>query len=136
MKCIGVIALCFIILGGGSVAAEPKVVHFTVDPAQPQQAISRYIYGSNGGNRPLNRLGGNRWTAYNWETNASNAGNDWHHQNDGFLCESNDPGQAVLPAVEAAARQHQALVVTIPIAGYVSADKNADGDVNQTPDYL
>jgi len=28
-------------------------------------------------NIPFNRSGGNRWTAYNWENNASNAGSDW-----------------------------------------------------------
>jgi len=53
--------------------------------------ISLYIHGTNindwGGRsrgQRLGRLGGNRWTAYNWETNASNAGADFQHQNDAF----------------------------------------------------
>lgn len=119
--------------------AEARMVHFTVDLTQPRRAISPYVYGVNSGNggaRPINRLGGNRWTAYNWETNASNAGSDWHHQNDNFLCKSTTPGEAVKPAILAAARDHQALILTVPICGYVSADEKADGDVNQTPDYL
>ena len=51
--------------------------------------ISPYIYGMNffAGSSltnpvTLDRLGGNRWTGYNWETNASNAGRDWYYQND------------------------------------------------------
>ena len=30
----------------------------------------------------FDRDGGNRWTAYNWETNASNAGSDYLYEND------------------------------------------------------
>ena len=56
------------------------VVHFTIDPQQNAHAISRFIYGVNQSldgnlaNLTFTRLGGNRWTAYNWENNASNAG--------------------------------------------------------------
>jgi Glycoside hydrolase family 44 len=122
-------------------AAEAKPITFTVDAPKPGHEISPYIYGVNAHGKdtsmhPSIRLGGNRWTAYNWETNASNAGSDWHHQNDGFLSASDEPAQAVRPAVEAAAKAHQAIILTVPICGYVSADKNGDGDVNQTPDYL
>ncbi len=124
-----------------ALAGDVKRVHFTVDLNAESRPISPYIYGVNAhlgkiSSGTLVRLGGNRWTAYNWENNASNAGADWHHQNDGYLCESDAPGQAVRPAVEAAGRADQALIVTIPMAGYVSADKKPEGDVNQTPDYL
>ena len=34
----------------------------------------------------LRRMGGNRQTVYNWELNASNAGNDWKHQSDDWPC--------------------------------------------------
>src|SRR6185295_13600815 len=82
------------------------------------------------------RLGGNRWTAYNWETNASNAGSDFHHQNDDFLGGGDIPGEAVRPYVAQAHAAGASVLVTVPMAGYVSADKNAGGDVNQTPDFL
>jgi len=119
-------------------ATQPtRTIHFTVDTSKDVHEISPYIYGNNFGTmRPCNRIGGNRWTAYNWETNASNAGADWHHQNDDFLSKSSEPGAPVREAVQAAARNHSAVIVTVPMAGYVSADKNADGDVNKTPDYL
>ncbi len=66
----------------GAVAPNVTII---VNPAQTQ-AISPYIYGIDGNtnasipNVPavtIFRMGGNRWTAYNWTTNASNAGSDY-----------------------------------------------------------
>src|SRR5262245_14101389 len=85
---------------------EPRLllsgtVHYTIDPTQDVKAISRFIYGVNQNIKPslagatLERWGGNRTTAYNWENNASNAGADWYNQNDGFLGQSNVPGAGV-----------------------------------------
>ncbi|MFN3729461.1 MAG: glycoside hydrolase family 44 protein [Fimbriimonadaceae bacterium] len=115
---------------------------FTVD-ITVQKPISPYIYGTNfpeweglGRGFTLARLGGNRTTAYNWETNASNAGADWHHQNDGHMEESNEAGLTYRKFLEAAQKHGAGAILTIPTLGYVSADKNADGDVNKTPDYL
>jgi hypothetical protein len=66
-------------------------VTITIDPTKTKP-ISPYIYGLNFyfGNTsapPLltwDREGGNRWTAYNWETNASNAGSDYLYENDSY----------------------------------------------------
>lgn len=114
----------------------------TID-ATKQKPISPYVYGANNVNWdqmkvpfPLVRQGGNRMTAYNWETNASNAGNDWHHQNDGYLGESNEPGWTVRTFMEPAQARGAAVLVTVPTAGHVAADKKGDGDVNKTPNYL
>ena len=59
-------------------------VNFAIDSTQDVRPISRFIYGMNGwdpaggrANLTLSRSGGNRMTAYNWETNASNAGADF-----------------------------------------------------------
>ena len=56
---------------------QPVQVTFSIDSAQDVRPISRFIYGLNhwiGTGRPANatlsRSGGNRMTAYNWETNA------------------------------------------------------------------
>lgn len=115
---------------------------FTVDVSQ-RRDISPYIYGANSvdwGKLPVaitvNRLGGNRMTAYNWETNASNAGSDWHFQNDGYMGESNEPGFTLRKFMEGTQAHGAATLITIPTSGYVSADKKGDGDVRQTPDYL
>ncbi len=123
--------------------AAPVSLTFTVDTGAARHPISPFIYGTN---QPswsdrsvglrLARLGGNRWTAYNWETNASNAGADWQHQNDDYLGGGELPGEAVRPRVAAAFAAGASMVVTVPMAGYVSADKSPGGDVSQTPDYL
>jgi Glycoside hydrolase family 44/FG-GAP-like repeat len=123
-----------------------QTVTMTVDAAQNVKPISRYIYGINyGNNAPLDpalnltlrRMGGNRWTAYNWENNASNAGSDYIFQNDGYLGGGNTPGGALIPAINDAHANSAALLATVPINGYVAADKNADGDVrNSGPNYL
>jgi hypothetical protein len=100
--------------------------------------ISPYIYGTND-DKPqawtaakrhtFGRLGGNRWTAYNWETNASNAGKDWHHQNDGYLSQSDEPAKAVTDRLDVIQKHGVPALVTVPIQGWVAADKSADGDV-------
>ena len=114
-------------------AGQPVV--FEIDGAK-KQPISPYIYGTNqpdwqghGKYLTLTRWGGNRITAYNWETNASNAGSDWQHQNDGFLSTSDVPGEPVRKLVADAHAAGASVIVTVPMAGYVAADKAGGGDV-------
>lgn len=127
----------------------PADVTFRINTSQERRAISPLIYGSNVGrdlaaNRlTLVRQGGNRWSAYNWENNASNAGSDWCHQNDSFLSGSSTPGAAVLPTVQAAHAAGADALVTVPILDDVAADKaggsgppECSGDVANTPNYL
>ncbi|MBI2932054.1 MAG: endoglucanase A [Planctomycetes bacterium] len=121
----------------------PADVQIRVDSGQDVHAISPYIYGKNHHdwsgslrNLALSRVGGNRWTAFNWENNASNAGTDWLNQNDNFLGGGDVPGEAVRSRVSAAFSAGGAVIVTVPIAGYAAADKQGGGDVNQTPNYL
>ncbi len=117
-------------------------VTFSVDAGAAGTPISPYVYGANGlppdaaAHPAFLRSGGNRLTAYNWENNASNAGSDWFHQNDSYLGETDEPGWAMRTFVEAAQTAGAAALVTVPMAGYVAADKLGGGDVNQTADYL
>src|SRR4051812_16034140 len=119
--------------------ARAETVIFQIDAAADVKPISRFIYGINdslGGAHPnltARREGGNRWTAYNWVNNASNAGSDFIFQNDDYLGGGNTPGGAVIPAINNASQNNAALLLTIPIQGYVAADKRGDGDVTQTP---
>jgi hypothetical protein len=75
-------------------------VSFVIDSTQDNRAISPFIYSINFHNfaaRPANipqtREGGNRWSAYNWENNASNAGTDWLNQNDGNCPTATNPAR-------------------------------------------
>jgi hypothetical protein len=100
--------------------------------------ISPLIYGTNGApeidktHQTVVRLGGNRFTAYNWENNASNAGSDWMFQNDGLISDSNEPAKPILDAISESRSHAAATLVTIPIVDYVAADKNGDGDVRNS----
>lgn len=105
--------------------------------------ISPYIYGVNfpdwkglGQGYTFARQGGNRLTAYNWENNASNAGSDWHHQNDSLMGETDEAGWASRTFFQPAQAHGAAVLLTVPTAGYVAADKKGDGDVANTPNYL
>jgi Glycoside hydrolase family 44 len=118
-------------------------VHVTIDSARDVHAISPFIYGHNDPDwthdaalYTLARSGGNRLTAYNWENNASNAGTDWYNENDSYLGDTNTPGKAMTDPVAAAHAHGAAQLVTVPILGYVAADKDPPGDVNQTPNFL
>ena len=117
-------------------------VTFAIDSTQDVRAISRFIYGINGWdavrpkNLTLSRSGGNRMTAYNWETNDSNAGSDYLNQNDNFLGGGTTPNGAVGPGIVAARNAGAGIVVTMPTIGYVTADHNGGGDVNLTPNYM
>ena len=105
-------------------------VLFTLDSTGATHPISRYIYGTNQGNLAaeakgltLARVGGNRMTAYNWETNASNAGSDYLYQNDNYMSASTTAGLPMKQAATAAAGAGASLIMTVPIAGWVSADE-------------
>jgi len=49
---------------------------------------------------------------------------------------SNTPGIGITPTITKALANNAAILVTIPTIGYVAADKNGGGDVNQTSNYL
>ena len=128
-----------------SVSVIPMVnapAQITIEPSLKTD-ISPLIYGANstdyagmGSGFRFARSGGNRLTAYNWENNASNAGSDWYFQNDGLMGATNESGWADRVFIQSATSAGVVPLVTIPMAGYVAADKNGDGDVRNSPNYL
>jgi fibronectin type 3 domain-containing protein len=110
-----------------NVAAD---VTITIDPLQTK-AISPYIYGTNfysGNTAPqpnftFDRDGGNRWTAYNWESNASNAGSDYLYESDAYLSSSNVAAEAVRSFIATDQGAGLASLVTFQMQGYVAADE-------------
>src|SRR5437879_5917892 len=116
-------------------------VTITIDPAETKP-ISSWIYGINfysgvSGAPPLltlDRAGGNRWTAYNWVTNASNAGSDYIYNNDNYLSSSNVPAEAVRSFIAGDQAKGVASLVTFQLQGLVSADENGPVSVANPPD--
>ncbi len=113
----------------------------TVSPGS-QHAISPYVYGLNFASSvpsappslTLDRTGGNRWTAYNWVTNASNAGSDYLYENDAYLTSSTTPGAAVTDIISVDQNNGMASLVTFQMQGLVSADESGPVNVANPPD--
>ena len=120
-----------------ALAADGYDMNITVNLNGGRKEISPFIYGVNQYTSPLKdvkatavRQGGNRMTAYNWETNASNAGSDWKHSSDTNLSESDDPADCVQVLSKDAAKYNVGYkLTTLQLAGYVAADK--DGPVSE-----
>jgi len=121
-----------------NVAAD---VTITIDPTKTKP-ISPYVYGMNFYNGvtgapphlTFDRDGGNRWTAYNWETNASNAGSDYIYDNDNYLSSSTVPSEAVRSFIAADQNAGLASLITVQFQGLVSADENGPVSVANPPD--
>jgi fibronectin type 3 domain-containing protein len=122
-------------------ANTPADVTISIDPNKTKP-ISPYIYGLNfyfGNTNPpplltMDRDGGNRWTAYNWETNASNAGSDFNYESDNFLSSSNVPAEAVRGFIAQDQGAGMASLVTVQLQGLVSADESGPVSVANPPD--
>lgn len=123
-------------------------VTVAVDGAK-QSPISPYIYGVNfrgpaawGSDMPsgvftLDRFGGNRLSAWNWETNDSNCGNDCGaaFPNDAYLATSpNAPGSAVKSRADADFAGGLAFLATAPVMGCVAADHAGNVPIPVAPD--
>jgi fibronectin type 3 domain-containing protein len=116
-------------------------ITITINPSL-FKPISPYIYGINfysgiTGAPPLltfDRAGGNRWTAYNWETNASNAGSDYRYNNDNYLSSSTVPAEAVRAFIAGDQSKGVASLVTFQLEGLVSADESGPVSVVNPPD--
>ncbi|MCC8043506.1 MAG: glycoside hydrolase family 44 protein [Oscillospiraceae bacterium] len=108
-------------------------MNIVLDFSAEAKEISPYIYGVNQYGNQENydkagftavRQGGNRMTAYNWETNASNAGADWKFISDSHLSSSSGPADCALTlSREAAENGISYKLTTLQLAGYVAADK-------------
>jgi hypothetical protein len=116
-------------------------VTITINPSNTHP-ISPYIYGLNfysgvPGAPPhltFDRDGGNRWTAYNWETNASNAGSDYLYENDDYLSSSTTPAEAVRSFIAGDQANGMVSLVTFQLQGLVAGDENGPVSVANPPD--
>ena len=119
--------------------ADPGTASVTVsvDTRAGVHPISPLIYGINapfpGADltlvpATLLRLGGNRWAAYNWETNASSGGIESSFASDGYLGGGTSPAGALLQTLvhcqdRSGAASGCATMITLPLQGWVAGDK-------------
>jgi fibronectin type 3 domain-containing protein len=116
-------------------------VTISIDPTKTKP-ISPWIYGINfysgiTGAPPqltFDRDGGNRWTAYNWETNASNAGSDYLYENDDYLSSSTVPAEAVRSFIAGDQSNGLASLMTVQLQGLVAGDESGPVSVTDPPD--
>ncbi|WP_310832564.1 glycoside hydrolase family 44 protein [Paenibacillus pedocola] len=118
----------------------PFEVQFHIDPAAERTPISPYIYGSNEDltgteNLTARRAGGNRFSAYNWENNASNSGSDGGFVSDSFVpwyyggipvsesAKWEIPGSAAVGFHQKSLEKGAYTLWTLPMAGYAAKDK-------------
>src|SRR5207253_928151 len=111
-------------------------VTFSIDASANRHPISKHIYGTNYETSMMTgigtfRMGGNRWTTYNWENNATNAGTDYNNASGNRVCDlvrcgarSEVPGEAVRLGVLLAYKYGASPIVKLAIVDYIRADKN------------
>ena len=128
--------------GTSTSAAKPVAITIALD--QDRAPISPLIYGTNqdAGQTiwTVRRSGGNRTTGYNWENNFSNAGSDYIHNNDLYditslglpASDASIPARAVTYVHDQSLAMGAQTIITLQMAGYVSADGNGPVSVAET----
>lgn len=138
-----ILFFCIILIG---VCLAQLNVQYVINTSLERKPISPYIYGTNGQSNDFDlnissrRLGGNRLTGYNWENNASNAGSDYFHVSDNWLISSlnipsrysDTPGVVLTAFHDTSLKMRAVTFLTLPMAGYVAADKNGTVNILQT----
>lgn len=137
-------AFWVLLLSAPALSSAGEALHFFVDPSGESIPVSPYVYGLNwqeigDTGATVRRMGGNRMTAYNWENNASNAGSDWKHVNDDWPCsdvmklkDCHEPGRQAEAFVERNREAGAETLLTLPMAGWVAADKDGEVPESQT----
>ncbi len=120
------ITVGIIFVFSSSAGAANISVTYNINTNSTRTPISKYIYGTNfymNTDYTIQRIGGNRCTAYNWENNWSNAGSDYRFENDTMWDSSNPPvpGLGYTKLIDQSNSINQDSIVTLQLAGYVSA---------------
>jgi hypothetical protein len=119
------LGLC-IALGSGRLVAQNAPVTVLVDAAADRHAISPRVYGTAYGdmpslldlNAPLNRLGGNPTSRYNWQANIDNRGMDFYFESIPYpSATAGELGDTFVSATRAGGAQ---ALLTIPMIGWVA----------------
>ncbi|MBV8800408.1 MAG: glycoside hydrolase family 44 protein [Alphaproteobacteria bacterium] len=118
------IAAC-VLLSSLPMSANAQVI-ISIDASKDRHAINPNIYGVAFAskadlialNAPLNRMGGNATTSYNWKLNARNLGNDWYFES--YPGENSTPGADADSFISATKSGGAQPMITIPLIGWVA----------------
>ena len=116
----------FLLVIAGTVAAQNPAVTISVDSSANRHAINPNVYGVAYGdsttlpqlNVPLNRLGGNNTSRYNWQLNADNRAADWYFESIGYS--SAVAGEVADTFISNSQAGGAEAMVTIPMIGWVA----------------
>jgi hypothetical protein len=113
-------------IGAAVVAAQNPAVTVQIDPTSNRHAINPDVYGVAYGdattlpllNVPVNRLGGNNTSRYNWQVNADNRASDWYFESIGYASSvAGEGGDTFISNSHSGGAQP---MITIPMVGYVA----------------
>jgi len=118
-------ALVALLLSGSALAKTPTVT-VTIDATANRHPINPLIYGVNFAsksdlqalNAPLNRMGGNNMSDYNWLENAQNLDADWYFES--YPQQSATPGEEADTFVSTSKSANAQPMLTVPLLGWVA----------------
>lgn len=107
-------------------ASSQTVYNLTVDATAGRKPISPLIYGVAWATQaeiqdlraPLNRMGGNSMSRYNWQLNADNRAQDWYFESIGDA--SSTPGERADTFIAGNRAGGAQTMMTIPMIGWVA----------------
>lgn len=111
---------------GISGSAQAGAVTIAIDASANRHAIDPRIYGVAFAskadlaalNAPLNRMGGNATTSYNWAVNATNLGNDWYFESyPGDSAKAGGDADSFIATSKSAGAEP---MITVPLIGWVA----------------
>ncbi len=116
-------ALALLLTAG---AAAQASVTIAIDARAHRHPIDPLIYGVAWAskadlialNAPLNRMGGNAMSAYNWALNAQNLGNDWYFES--YPQPSSTAGKEADTFVATSKSGGAQSMITVPLLGWVA----------------
>jgi Glycoside hydrolase family 44 len=109
-----------------SVPVSAKTTTISIDATAGVHAIDPRIYGVNFAtsaelkalNAPLNRMGGNNMTDYNWSTNAQNLDQDYYYES--YPDKSSTVGAYADTFIQNSKNNGAEPMITIPLIGWVA----------------
>ncbi|MBV9570956.1 MAG: glycoside hydrolase family 44 protein [Alphaproteobacteria bacterium] len=124
--CLGLYCSIAVLALPQDAAARNATVTIAIDASKNRHAIDPLIYGVAWAsksdlqalNAPLNRMGGNAMTSYNWAVNAQNLGNDWFFESyPEHSGKAGEEADTFISTTKAAGAQP---MMTVPLIGWVA----------------